>query len=66
MAIDGPHPLRFLISGVVSAWNPVTRVLQIGEHTFWATPDVSVMGMATKLKVTAIGHEDTGTRRVVT
>jgi len=35
---------------------PITRVLQIGEKTHWVAPDVSVTGLAIRVKVTAAGY----------
>jgi hypothetical protein len=57
-------PRRFVIVGVVTAWDPRRGALQIGQTTLWVAPGVSVTGVASGARVTAVGHH--GARRVVT
>jgi len=55
-ALTGPDPRRFLSMGSSRPGIPITRVLQIGEKTHWVAPDVSVTGLAIRVKVTAAGY----------
>jgi hypothetical protein len=66
VATEDPNPLRFLISGKVSAWNPVTRLLHIGECEFWVSPEVLPANVAVGARFAASGYEEPSGRRVVT
>jgi hypothetical protein len=60
-------PSRVLITGLVAAWDPVSRELQIGRDTFWVAPGVSVTDLRAGASVTAVGYqEDLSARRMVT
>jgi hypothetical protein len=59
-------PFRFLLAGIVSAWNPRTSVLHIGGREHWVAPEVSVVGVRTGVTDTVVGHADADSRRVVT
>src|SRR5262249_16540069 len=50
-------PRRFSIAGVVNAWDPVRRVVRIGEHTLTVAPDVSVLRLASDAHVLAAGYQ---------
>jgi hypothetical protein len=56
----------FTLNGFITHWDSVTRVLHIGEHTLWVMPGVSILDVATGVKITAIGHRDAHNRRMVT
>jgi hypothetical protein len=66
MATADPEPLRFLITGIISAWNPQTRLFRIDDHEVWVAPGVSVANVAHGAWDTAVGQEDHAGRRVVT
>jgi len=66
MATVDPEPFQFVIAGIISAWSPVTRLLQIGGHELWVARDVSVTNVATGHRSTAVGHVEPTGRRVVT
>ena len=61
-----PNPLQFLISGIVSAWDPVTRLLQVSRYELWVAPEVVLAHEAVGARGTASGHEERSGRRVVT
>jgi hypothetical protein len=39
-------PLRFLITGSITAWDPVGRRLRIDGRRLWVAPTVAVVGVA--------------------
>jgi hypothetical protein len=60
-------PLRFLITGPITAWDPVRRRLSIDGRRLRVAPTVVVGGVANGILVTASGHQgDPGTPWVVT
>ena len=60
-------PLRFLITGSITAWDPVRRRLRIDGRRLWVAPTVAVGGVANGILVTASGHRgDPGTPWIVT
>ena len=44
-SVVSSKPLRFLITGCIDAWDPVTRELRIDHDQLWVAPGVSVMGL---------------------
>jgi hypothetical protein len=66
-SIVSSKPLRFLITGPISAWDPVKRRLRIDGRRLWVAPTVTVGGVANGVLVTATGHQgDPGIRWIVT
>ena len=65
MAPEDPDPVRFLIAGAVSAWDPRTRLLQISGQELRVGPEVSLAGLDIGNKITVSGHEEPSGRRVV-
>jgi hypothetical protein len=51
-----PEPLRFAILGRITAWDPISRCLQIGPHDFWVARSVSVSAIAPGVHATVLGH----------
>jgi hypothetical protein len=66
MSMASPNTRTFLTTGMVLAWVPATRVLYLAGQRLWVAPDVSVEGVALGVVLTALGHEDSSGRRVVT
>jgi hypothetical protein len=61
------QPLRFLITGSIGAWDPVSGRLKIDGRRLWVGPTVAVLGIANGVLVTASGHQDhPGARWIVT
>ena len=54
----GPIPREFHVTGYVSTWDPVSRVLQIVGKRFHVVPEVSVHGVEYGTRLTVIGYED--------
>ena len=66
-SIVSSKPLRFLITGSITAWDPVRRRLRIDGRRLWVAPTVPVVGVANGVLVTASGHQGApGTRWIVT
>jgi hypothetical protein len=60
-------PGRFVIDGrIITQWDPCPGVLKLGEYTLWVMPGVAVADLAIGMRVTAAGHQDVGTRCVIT
>jgi len=66
MATVDPAACQFLITGIFSALDPLTRVLHIGGHQLWVPPDISLATVAIGARSTASGHEEPSGRLVVT
>jgi len=67
MAPIDPDARQFVIAGIVSAWDPQTRVLHIGGHELWVVlPEVSLAKLAIGKNATALGHQEHSGRSVVT
>jgi hypothetical protein len=65
-SIVSSTPLRFLMTGPITAWDPISRLLTIGGRRLRVAPMVSVVGALGTL-VTASGHqEDSSARWMVT
>jgi hypothetical protein len=59
-------PLAFAIAGVILAWNPISREVQISGRTFTVASHVSVIRMAFGAHILAAGHkEHTGAPQVI-
>jgi hypothetical protein len=56
-------PLRFLITGPISAWDPLSRRLTIDGRRLRVSPMVSVVGVLDGAIVTASGHQDDSSAR---
>jgi hypothetical protein len=54
------------LQGIVSALDPLTRVLHIGGHKLWVPPEISLATVAIGATATASGHEEPSGRLVVT
>jgi hypothetical protein len=66
-SVVSSKPWRVLITGLVAAWDPVSRELRIGHDTFWVAPGVVVTGLRPGAGVTAVGYQkDLTGRRIVT
>ena len=66
-SVVSSKPLRFLITGCIDAWDPVTRELRIDHDQLWVAPGVSVMGLRAGVCLTALGYqEDLTGRRIMT
>jgi hypothetical protein len=66
-SIVSSRPLRFLITGSITAWDPARRRLRIDGRRLWVAPTVAVGGVANGVVVTATGHQgDPGTPWIVT
>ena len=60
-------PLPFAVSGIVRAWNPISREMQVGERLLTVAPAVSVTGLALGAGILAAGHqEQAGAPHVIT
>jgi hypothetical protein len=60
-------PLRFAVAGIVMAWNPFSRDVQISERTFTVAPTVSITEMAPGAHILAAGHQEhAGASQVIT
>ena len=57
-SIVSSMPLRFLITGSISAWDPGRRRMRIDGRRLWVAPAVEVFGVADGVLVTASGHQD--------
>ena len=66
MGTEDPGAREFLITGIVSALDPLTRVLHIGGHQLWVPPEISLATVAIGARSTASGHEEPSGRLVVT
>ena len=66
MATVDSEPLRFLIAGTITAWDPKTRLLRVDGHELWVAPDVSAAHVANRARGTASYHAEPSGRRVVT
>ena len=66
----GSAPLQFGIGGLITAWDPIHRHLEIGARIFWVEPGVSVERLAAGVRVTVTGHVEhpntPGARWIVT
>ena len=66
----GSAPLQFGIGGLITAWDPIHRQLEIGARTFWVAPGVKVDRLAEGVSVTVTGHVEhsnaSGSRWIVT
>jgi hypothetical protein len=65
MAPTDPEARPLVLAGLVSAWDPRSRVLHIGGHELWLLPQVSLANLAIGKLATAIGHEEHSGRRFV-
>ena len=66
-SIVSSSPLRFLITGPITAWDPLGRRLTIGGRRLRVAPRVSTVGVLDGAMVTASGHEeDSSARWIVT
>ncbi len=66
-SVVSSHPLRFLITGSIGAWDPVRRRLRIDGRRLWMAPTVALSGVRDGVLVTAGGHqEDLTARWIVT
>ena len=66
-SVVSSRPLRFIITGGIDAWDPVTCGLRINHNQFWVAPGVSVMGLRAGAYLTALGYqEDLTGRRIIT
>ena len=66
MATVDPAACEFLITGIASALDPLTRVLHIGGYQLGVPPDISLATVAIGARSTASGHEEPSRRLVVT
>ena len=62
-SIVSSKPLRFLMTGSITAWDPVRRRLKIDGRRLWVAPTVAVGGVANGALVTASGHQEDVTGR---
>jgi hypothetical protein len=46
MATVDSEPLRFLIAGTITAWDPKTCLLRVDGHELWVAPDISAAHVA--------------------
>ena len=65
MATVDSEPLRFLIAGTITAWDPKTRLLRVDGHELWVAPDISAAHVAKGARGAAACHEERSGRRVV-
>jgi hypothetical protein len=57
----------FRVNGLITAWDPVQRRLEILERELWVTPGLSITGVVNGLQATASGHiPHPGARWIVT
>jgi hypothetical protein len=66
MATLNPEPLKFVIAGTITTWDPKVRLLRIDGHELWAARDLSVANVVTGATATVSGHDEPFGRRVVT
>ena len=45
-SVVSSKPLRFLVTGSITAWDPVGRRLRIEGRRLWVAPKVAVFGVA--------------------
>ena len=57
-SIVSSSPLRFLITGPIKAWDPISRRMKIGGRRLWVAPAVSIFRVANGALVTASGHQE--------
>ena len=66
-SIVSSSPLGFLITGPITAWDPISRLLTIDGRRLWVAPTVAVGGVLDGALVTASGNqEDSSARWMVT
>ncbi len=55
-----PVPIPFGLAGVVTSWNPVSRMLHIGGQCLHVPSSVAAAGLAPNVSVTVTGHRPAG------